>query len=101
MFIIKEALKKEMEKNCYLIKYYTSILEVYPKGSIDIREHSNEKYLYIKYREKDKIITKYCGKLDENLHIVEMIEKRNHAKDMLKKLRNEKKLLKKLEDMIC
>ena len=101
MFIVKEALKKEMEKNEYLVKYYSSIIEQTIKGSIEIREYSNEKYLYIKYREKDKIVTKYCGKLDGNIHVIQEIEKRNHAKDMLKKLLEEKKLLKKMEALIC
>ncbi len=100
MIIVKDVIMQEIERNDKLIQYYSSIIFEAPRGSIDIREVSNEKYLYLKYREKNKIISKYCGKLNENLTLIYLIDKRNHAKKMLKRLKKEKKLLERMAEMI-
>ena len=96
MIIVRDVINQEILRNNNLIQYYEKIINDSPKGSIDVREISNEKYLYLKYRENGKVVTKYCGKVDECIYLIDLIDKRNHAKNILKKLKNERKVLERM-----
>lgn len=64
-------------------------------GTIEIRESSNKKYIYVHYREDGVLMTKYIGEYTNELYSV-ILENNNIAKELKKKLREVNKELKKL-----
>ena len=84
MLLVKKIIEQEQERNNKMILHYQNIIQIIPKGSIEIRSISGVKYIYFKYREGEKVVSKYYGKLCENDNIYELVDKRNHAKIILK-----------------
>ena len=83
-----------------MINIYSDIIDNSPKGTIEIKKISNEEYLYLKYREDTRVISKYCGKLCDNIQLVEQIEMKKHAKVLLKKLKEENIKLRKMVELL-
>ena len=64
-------------------------------GTIEIRECSNKKYIYVHYREDGVLMTKYIWEYTNELYNV-ILENNNIAKELKKRLREVNKELKKL-----
>lgn len=94
---IKEVIKEEKNKNIKLLDKYLKLKEKTPKGSLEIKEIKGEKYIYLKYREKEKIISKYCGKEKENLELIENVQKRKHIDKMIKRIKREIDYIERIE----
>ena len=100
MLIVEEIIQQELIRNENMINIYSDIIDNSPKGTIEIKKISNEEYLYLKYREDTRVISKYCGKLCDNIQLVEQIEMKKHAKVLLKKLKEENIKLRKMVELL-
>ena len=78
-------------------KYYEQ-LKALPKGTLSVKKMGSGEYLYLKYREGKRIVTKYIGKLSEKVvEIEKQIALRKTLEIMLKELETELALIKKIE----
>lgn len=98
--VVKAVFQDELERNRRLVSRYEKELETLPKGSIYKRKIGNHEYLYLNYREGNKVVSKFLGKKEtfdsDELHA--QINKRNEYKQLIKKLKLEQKdLLKALK----
>lgn len=101
MTIATQIIEKELERNGRMIKEYENELLELPKGKLTIKNINSHSYYYLKYRNGEKIITKYVGK--DNCDVSELndqLDKRKHVEEMLKRLKSERKELEKLGRMI-
>lgn len=94
---IKEIIKEEKNKNIKLLEKYLLLKEKTPKGALEIKEIKGEKYIYLKYREKEKIISKYYGKEKDNLELIENVQKRKHINNMIKRIKKEIEYIERVE----
>lgn len=93
MSMIVETLKKEKNRIEYMLECYYKIMKELPKGTLSETNRNGRTYYYLKYRDGEKVITKYLGKEAEN--IAQLVEKRKHTEAMIKMLKNELKIAKK------
>jgi len=93
--VVKAVFQDELERNQRLTARYEKELESLPKGSIFKRKIGNQEYLYLNYREGEKVISKFLGKCDEfNANELQIqLDKRKEYKQLLKKLKLEQKEL--------
>jgi len=93
--VVKAVFQDELERNQRLTARYEKELEILPKGSIFKRKIGNQEYLYLNYREGEKVISKFLGKCDEfNVNELQIqLDKRKEYKQLLKKLKLEQKEL--------
>ena len=98
--VISGILQDELDRNSRMISRYERELENLPKGSLLIRKinGSVNSYVYLKYREGNKVISKYLGEssvldLDD---LNQKLSRRKELKSLIKKLKIEKKDLEKL-----
>lgn len=101
MTIAKQIIKQELERNGRMVKEYESELLKLPRGKLTTKKINAHSYYYLKYRDGDKIVTKYVGK--DNYDVSELndqLDKRKHIEEMLKQLKAERKELEKLGSMI-
>lgn len=97
---IQDVIVEEKNKNLKLLEYYQKNKQEIPKGSVEIKNVRGEKYIYLKYRENDKIVSKYCGKYSENLELIEKIQKRKHVESMIKRITKEIKNIERIEKYV-
>lgn len=101
MTIATQIIKKELERNGRMIKEYENELLELPKGKLILKNINSHSYYYLKYRNGERIITKYVGKDNCDVSkLNEQLNKRKHIEDMLKQLKSERKELEKLGSMI-
>ncbi len=93
--VIKAVFQDELERNQRLVARYEKELESLPKGSVFKRKIGNHEYLYLNYRDGEKVISKFLGKMDEfNIQELQLqLDKRKEYKALLKKLNIEQKEL--------
>ncbi|WP_039924911.1 hypothetical protein, partial [Treponema sp. JC4] len=60
--LIQSVFKDELERTIRLISRYQKEIDLLPKGSIFHRQIGNQIYLYLNYREGNKVISKFLGK---------------------------------------
>ena len=93
--VVLVVLQDELERNRRMQSRYHKEVDQLPKGSLFQRKIGEHPYYYLNYREKQKVISKYLGKLDE-IAVDDMrkrISERKRYEGLLKKLRNEEKIL--------
>lgn len=78
---VKQNLTKELNNLVY--------------GSIEIRENSSNRYIYIHYREDGILLTKYVGEYSDELHNL-ILNNTIKAKELKKEIKKIEKQLKKL-----
>ena len=88
-FHIDSVLKKEREKNELKILEYESRLATYPRGTLVLRESNGRKYWYFRYRDGQKIVTKYAGKLDTHDNLRAVVAERDKLIEEIKYLKAE------------
>ena len=96
MNILDNVLYEEITKLSAKISTMEQDLQNLPKGCIYIRKGKNEMYVYRKWREDEKILSEYLGKLSSS-KTLSKIEKVNEYKLMFQKLKKEKQNLKELK----
>jgi len=78
---VKQNLTKELNNLVY--------------GSIEIRENSSNRYIYVHYREDGILLTKYVGEYSDELHNL-ILNNTLRAKELKKEIKKIEKQLKKL-----
>ena len=78
---VKQNLTKELNNLVY--------------GSIEIRENSSNRYIYVHYREDGILLTKYVGEYSDELHNL-ILKNTIRAKELKKEIKKIEKQLKKL-----
>ena len=93
--VVLVVLQDELERNRRMQLRYHKEIDQLPKGSLFRRKIRGHPYFYLNYRDKNKVVSKYLGKLDEleAEDIKKRIAKRKRYEDLLKKLRDEEKIL--------
>ena len=91
MNMIINTVIQEKQRIDYMIEHYSDALRDLPRGSLYERKVKDKTYYYLKYREGDKVVSKYvpADKVDV---VREQIERRRHTEKMLASLRKEKDL---------
>lgn len=64
--VLKSVLQEELERNLQKQIVFTNELFKYPKGSLVIVNVHNDRYVYRKYRLKDKVVSEYIGPVDSD-----------------------------------
>lgn len=99
MTIVAQIIDKELERNERMILEYENELLKLPKGKLTIKKINSHSYYYLKFRESERVVTKYVGKDDCDVTIlIERLEKRKHVEEMIRQLKFERKELEKLGD---
>lgn len=96
-YYVDLVLKKEKKRNESMLQAYMNRLSELPKGSLVIRRINGKEYCYLRYREKDKVIHKYAGTINQVDDIKAKIEERKHLMDLIDMLKEEKKRILKME----
>lgn len=93
--VVKAVFKDELERNQRLVSRYEKELEILPKGSIFKRKIGKQEYVYLNYREGEKVISKFLGKAEEfnSQELQLQLDKRKEYKKLLRKLKVEQKEL--------
>lgn len=91
------VMQDELERNRRMQIRYQKEIDQLPQGSLFRRMIKGHPYYYLNYREKDKVISKYLGKLDEFgvENIKNRIAERKRYQNLLRKLRSEEKFIEK------
>ena len=99
MSYVKNILQEEFHRLKSLSKKYTDEIRLLPKGSVSIKKRNFKEYLYLAYREKDRVRFEYIGPLisEKAIAVIKKIEQR---KDFERKLKQIKKDLTEIEKVV-
>lgn len=79
---------KEKQRIEYMLSKYSNELSQIPKGSLSVKSVNGKEYFYLKYRENNKVRSKYIRQAEvETVRI--QIEKRKHIEAMIRSLEDE------------
>ena len=84
MRTLNNILKEELARLKSLEKHYESVLAEYPRGCLIKKRLKGHAYYYLNYREKEKQIYKYLGRLDE--HRLSELQGKLKERNKLRKL---------------
>ncbi len=95
MSVLKDVLKDEYERLKSLEQWYNHEIASLPKGSISIKKRKGREYLYINYRQKDKVKSDYvgCVSAEKSSEMISKIKQRKEYEKELKAVRNDLKEL--------
>ena len=96
--VLQGVLCEELERNLQKQALFNRELLKYPKGSLVVVMIHGDKYLYRKYREKDKVISIYIGPVgsEEANKAYEDRKQFLKLKQVIKELKEEEKNLRKM-----
>ena len=88
------VLQEERARNAEMKKILEDELKDLPKGSLVIQSKGGHKYCYLKYREGERIISKYIGKAEVCQKGLEMqVARRRRIEQALRRIREEEKMI--------
>ena len=90
MSILSEILNEEYERLNNTISSYEALAAELPKGSIREKLINGRKYLYLQWREGNRVRSRYV-KPDEFIALSEQIERRRGYEREIKSLRKSRK----------
>ena len=95
--IIYGSLIDEYERINRMISISENMIDSLQKGSYQILERKSNKYLYVKYKENGKVISKYIGPTNSphSFEVINEINNRKKHESIIKKLKEEKKWIEK------
>ena len=64
--VLLGVLKEELERNLQKQRVFLNEFAKYPKGSLCVINIHGDEYVYRKYREGNKIISKYIGQVNSD-----------------------------------
>ena len=96
--VLLSVLIDELDRNLRKQSIIKKELEKLPKGSLLVEIIHGDKYLYRKFRKKDKIISEYIGSIDSDNAKKAMNDRKKYLKikNDLKALSEEEKMLSKI-----
>lgn len=88
MAMVFDILKEEKKRLIELKENYESQISMLPKGSISRKKRWNREYIYLAYREADKIKFDYIGPVESDVakELSEKIEKRRELENKLQQV---------------
>lgn len=89
--IIRDTLVEELERNERSQVLYEREISALPRGSVSVRMRRGRPYCYLKFRDGDKVVTKYVGpedKVGDDLRC--SVERRRSLQDVLRRLKRER-----------
>jgi len=99
MSIIFDVIHEEYQRLKQLSEKYEIEIRNLPKGSIQRKKRNGKYYIYLSYRNKDKVICKYIGK-GSSPKVQDLTGKIELRKDYEKKLKEIKKEIKEVRKVI-
>ncbi len=95
MSILKDVLSDEHERLKSLVQWYKQEIALLPKGSISIKKRKDREYLYLNYREKDRVKSNYVGhiKSEKAIEVGDKIKQRMKYEEELKVIKKDFKEL--------
>ncbi|MEZ4508115.1 MAG: hypothetical protein R2881_00140 [Eubacteriales bacterium] len=90
-------MQDELERNRRMQIRYRKEIDQLPKDRCFSERSRDHQYCYLNYRDKNKVVSKYLGKLDP-IKVEDMkksISERKRYEDLLRKLRSEEKFIEK------
>ncbi len=99
MAILKNIIMEEQQRLQELIDLYQREINQFPRGSVQIKNIHGKKYLYLAYRDNEKVKFEYIGpvKSDKSEKVMKQIE---HRRSIEADLRKAKKELKEIERVL-
>ncbi|QTA78746.1 Uncharacterized protein dnl_09780 [Desulfonema limicola] len=91
MSYLKSILEEEHQRlNSLSEKYHDAIL-TYPRGSISVKKRRQKEYLYLAYRQNNKVKFEYIGPADseKSKAVIKKIELRKNYEDKLKQVKKD------------
>ena len=92
--MILSTILQEKERIDRMLAKYQEELEMLPKGTISEKKVKQSTYLYLKYREGKKVISRYIPQKDVDA-VREQVEKRRHIETMIRSLQEERAIAEK------
>ncbi len=86
MSIVFGVLQEEYERLQQLAEKYRENIARLPKGSLQIKTRKGHGYVYLTYREQQKVISKYIGKVHSK-QVEELLQQVNVRKQYEQKLK--------------
>jgi biotin synthase-related radical SAM superfamily protein len=96
MSIIFDVLDEEYNRLKELWEKYQNEIDKLPKGSIQKKQRNGKAYIYLYYRNGDKVISKYIGK-EKSRKVDEIKEELEKRKEYERKMKKVKADLKEIE----
>ena len=90
MSIFIDVMKEELERNIYKQNAFVHELSSLPKGYLSECIIGNKKYIYRKYRDKNKIVSEYVGVPGDD-NVIKAYEDRNSYLKLSKAIKALKK----------
>lgn len=93
MSILKDVLSDEHERLKSLVQWYKQEISLLPKGYISLKKRKGRDYLYINYRQKNKVKSGYVGlaSSEKAIAIVDKIKQRKKYEAELKPIKSDLK----------
>jgi len=90
MGYLKQVLNDEYDRLQALCKKYKDEISSLPKGSISIKKRNQKEYLYLAFRQKEKVKFKYIGQLQSNdsKDVIKKVKLRKQFEEKLKQVKN-------------
>ncbi len=95
MNLLLNTVLQEKQRIEHMLMRYTEALKNLPKGTISEKKAGNKTYYYLKYRDGNKVVSKYIRKADIE-QIRSSLEKRKHVEAMIRSLQEEYTMAKKI-----
>ena len=94
--IIKDMLEEERNRNLEMLRIFQAEIAELPRGSLVVQSINGHDYCYLKYREGDRIVSKYAGKATDCREKLEKaIARRRQLEQSLRRINYELKLIQK------
>lgn len=101
MQLIYSILEEERKRSEYMLEKYEKELELLPKGKITPKITKSNTYYYLKYRDGQKVCSKYIGMNEADVaYIKEQLERRKVVERFVKELKAEQVKIRKMEAII-
>lgn len=96
MTIIWSVLEEEENRLTSLVAFYEAKLSEYPKGYLSAKKRGSGVYMYLTYREGERVVSRYMGK--ERSEAVQEAERQiTERKKVVQQLQGLKKSLKEVK----
>jgi len=91
MSYLKSILEEEHQRLKELSEKYQTAILSYPRGTISVKKRRQKEYLYLVYRQNDKVKFEYIGPGDSEKAetVIKQVELRKNYEAKLKQVKND------------
>lgn len=96
MSLVEGVLQEEFNRLTALKEKYLTCIAQFPKGALVIKKRFHKEYVYLSYRDQEKVVSNYIGQSDseEAQQLTVQINQRKDYEEKLKKVRQNLKEVK-------